>query len=244
MKTMEWKDKAIELKPGSFDSVSTCLVLAPHPDDESLGCGGLIALLKEKGKEVFVLFITDGSLSHPNSKQYPAERLAALRKEEAIRALDVLGVPHGHVFFLNKKDGALPAKGEPYFERNCNQLHLLIRLLHPDLILMPYQKDPHRDHRATGEMMAEATQKNHTSFRVLQYVIWLHERGEREDMPDDNVLRYVDITSYQSLKQEAIEQHLSQTTRLIDDDPEGFILSPEVLAHFNTHKEYYIEQPL
>ena len=244
MKTKDWNNKAVELKAEAFETVNNCLVLAPHPDDESLGCGGLIALLREKGKEVFVLFITDGSLSHPNSVKYPAAKLAAVRREEAIEALRVLNVPESNVFFLNKKDGFLPAEGEPGFEQNSTQLHVITALLRPDFILVPYSKDPHRDHRATAQMLKHVAQKNHLSFRVLQYVIWLHERGEESDLPNENALRFADVTRYLPQKEKAIRQHLSQTTRLIDDDPQGFILSPEVLSHFITAKEYYIDQPL
>ncbi len=244
MKTKHWNNKATERKSEWFNKVHTCLVLAPHPDDESLGCGGLIALLRKKDKEVFVLFVTDGSLSHPNSKKYPAAQLAALRREEAIQALAVLDVPRGNVFFFNKKDGALPAEGEPEFAQNVSQLHLLITLLRADLILSPYEKDPHRDHRATAQMLKAAADKIHMSFHVLQYVIWLHERGEEEDMPNDETLLFVDIAPYLSQKEKAIWQHQSQTTTLIDDDPDGFILSPGVLSHFLVPKEYYIDQLL
>ena len=235
---------ATELTPDYFNSVTSCLVLAPHPDDESLGCGGLIALLREKGKDVYVIFITDGSLSHPRSKQYPEEKLIALRKEEALQALAVLGVKESDVYFLNKKDGALPTKGDNHFEQNANQLHLLIAILHPDLILVPYEKDPHPDHRATWQMLLHPGTTIHASFRVLDYLIWLHERGEEADMPPASAVRYVNISPYLHLKKEAIEKHVSQTTTLIDDDPEGFILSPEVLLHFITNKEYYIERAL
>ena len=53
------------------------LVLAPHPDDESLGCGGLIAQACAAGIEVHVAILTDGSMSHPNSAAFPAQRLLA-----------------------------------------------------------------------------------------------------------------------------------------------------------------------
>ncbi len=242
MKTAQWNKTAIQWKPDFFDFANTCLVLAPHQDDETLGCGGLIALLREKNKEVFVLFITDGSASHPTSKQYPAGRLSALRKEEAIKALQVLGVPQVNVFFLHKKDGALPAEGEPDFEQNAAQLHVLITLLSPDLVLVPYEKDPHRDHRATWQMLMHSNKNIHAKFRILQYVIWLHERGENDDMPNDEVVHFIDISKYKELKEKAIAEHQSQTTRLIDDDPNGFILSPQVLSKFITNKEFYIEQ--
>lgn len=48
-------------------------VLAPHPDDESLGCGGALAAAVESGQDVTVVALTDGSGSHPKSKEFPPE---------------------------------------------------------------------------------------------------------------------------------------------------------------------------
>ena len=62
------------------------LVVAPHPDDESLGCGGAIALLSGFGCPVHVLFISDGTGSHPNSRKFPPPALRALRESEAQNA--------------------------------------------------------------------------------------------------------------------------------------------------------------
>ena len=56
------------------------MIVAPHPDDESLGCGGLIAQLKAQKAEVWVLFLTNGEASHPNSLSYPAKKLGRLKK--------------------------------------------------------------------------------------------------------------------------------------------------------------------
>ncbi len=53
------------------------LILAPHADDESLGCGGLIAACCERGQQPVVAILTDGAASHPGSKRYPPERHAA-----------------------------------------------------------------------------------------------------------------------------------------------------------------------
>ena len=244
MKTTELIKDAIEIKPANLALVTTCVVLAPHPDDESLGCGGLISLLREQDKEVHVIFTTDGSLSHPNSKKYPAHILTELRKEEARQALAVLGVAAGNVFFLNKKDGALPSSNEAGFKHNADQLHLLLSLLRPDLVLVPYEKDPHCDHRATWQMLMYAHSHPKPDYRILEYLIWLHERGENDEMPEAKWVRFVDITPWQTQKQRAIQKHVSQTTQLIDDDPQGFILSPEVLSHFSINREYFLDRNL
>ena len=59
------------------------IVIAPHPDDESLGCGGLIADACRQGVGAKVVIVSDGAGSHPNSKAYPRERLTTLREVEA-----------------------------------------------------------------------------------------------------------------------------------------------------------------
>ncbi len=89
-------------------SLGRTLVLAPHPDDESLGCGGTLALLRRAGFTVHVVFITDGTQSHPHSPSYPAERLRDLREAEALEALRELGVSATDTTFLRLPDRHMP----------------------------------------------------------------------------------------------------------------------------------------
>lgn len=55
--------------------LGTTLIVAPHADDESLACGGVISLLRKYNQTVYILLLSDGTLSHPNSVEYPAEKL-------------------------------------------------------------------------------------------------------------------------------------------------------------------------
>ena len=71
------------------------IVVAPHPDDESLACGGLIADACRQGLRGKVVIVSDGAGSHPNSKAYPPDRLRSLREEEARRAAAELGLEAG-----------------------------------------------------------------------------------------------------------------------------------------------------
>ena len=78
------------LPVGSLDDVigtGTCLILAPHPDDESLGCGGLIAACCAAARPPLVVILTDGSQSHPQSNLHSPPKLAALREAEATEAV-------------------------------------------------------------------------------------------------------------------------------------------------------------
>ncbi|TCK85302.1 PIG-L family deacetylase [Albibacterium bauzanense] len=59
------------ISDSSSSVIGNSLILVPHPDDESLACGGTIALLRKNKFSVHLIFITDGTMSHPNSKIYP-----------------------------------------------------------------------------------------------------------------------------------------------------------------------------
>ena len=88
------------------------LILAPHPDDESIGCGGLIAAACAAGTPPVVLILTDGAASHPGSLTYPSARLRAVREAEALAATDILGLPAGNLRFLREPDTGLAASGD------------------------------------------------------------------------------------------------------------------------------------
>src|ERR1700744_5936492 len=68
------------------------VIVAPHPDDESLGCGALIAAACAEGRPVRLVVLSDGVGSHPNSVRYPPSRLRALREVEVRKAASVLGM--------------------------------------------------------------------------------------------------------------------------------------------------------
>lgn len=219
------------------------LVVAPHPDDESLGAGGAIALLRDAGLPVQVLFVSDGSQSHPNSTAYPASRLRDLRESEAKAALHLLGVSDGHLTFMRLPDTRVPTPGDTEFAPAVETVAALIRQINPDTILVPWRRDPHRDHRATWQLLHRAVALVSNRSRVLEYPIWLWELGHDVDQPRPDEVRVLrlGIDPVVLRKKRAIAAHRSQVTRLIDDDPTAFYLSPELLAHFDVPHELFFE---
>ncbi|RYE20908.1 MAG: PIG-L family deacetylase [Sphingobacteriaceae bacterium] len=220
------------------------MVIAPHPDDESLGCGGTIALLRKAGLPVHVIFVSDGTLSHPNSKIYPAEKLRELRETEALSALKILQVDAANTSFMRIKDRSVPNPGEEGFEAAINKMLQIFQQFNPDTILVTWEKDPHPDHRASWQIVNEAASLLSKKPRILQYLIWIWELGKHSDLLVNQYtkLYLVKIASVFQQKKQAIAAHVSQVSRLIDDDPEGFILSPQILAHFDYADELFIEQ--
>lgn len=229
--------------PETVQEWGETLVVAPHPDDESLGCGGAIALLSRHGLSPTVLFISDGTGSHPNSRRCPAPVLRALREGEAREALSRLGASPLESVFLGIKDGAVPSAQSPGFVETVALCRAVLDSVQPQTVLLPWRRDPHPDHRATSEIMRAALSAGAPVVRVLEYPIWTWERAAPEDLPcagEAQAFR-LDITPVFDAKQQAIDAHQSQVTHLIDDDPQGFWLSPEVLAHFVRPWEVYLE---
>ena len=240
----DWDLKVTEINQTDLIKFGSTLVLAPHQDDESLGCGGTIALLRKHNIKVTVVFVSDGSMSHPNSQKYPEPKLIALREEEAINACKILGVAESDIIFLKLKDSQLPTIREEGFIKSVHLLENILSEIKPQTILFPWQRDPHKDHKATWQIANEAISRSGLPIRRLEYFIWLWERAAAEEIPNikDGNLFSINIESVTRIKQEAILAHVSQTTYLIDDDPEGFILSEGVLGHFSGQHELLIEQ--
>src|SRR5947208_6372296 len=92
------------------DLVRPAVVFSPHPDDETLGCGGTIIRRRLLGADVSVVFMTDGSASH--RRLMPALDLTALRAREARAACRILGVNEQSISFLNFEDGQLESHRE------------------------------------------------------------------------------------------------------------------------------------
>jgi LmbE family N-acetylglucosaminyl deacetylase len=222
-------------------SVTNVLVIAPHPDDESLGCGGLISSLAATRRTFHTLFMTDGGASHPGSRLWSRERLAACREREATDALASLGIGHHARTFLRLRDADMPAVASREWYAALARVALVLRTFHPDLVLLPWRRDPHRDHRDSWALVTEAISDVGMAPIQLEYTIWLEEFGQLDDYPraDEAEPVFIDITAALQSKRSAIAAHLTQTSDLIDDDPAAFRLSAATIARLTGPYETY-----
>ncbi len=235
--------RALPLRP--CDPLLTsgrALILAPHADDESLGCGGLIAELCERGRPPVVLIATDGAGSHPASRDWPPARLRALREAETLAATARLGLPLGNLGFLRLPDTAAPRAGVA-FENACTTIATEAIERGCDTLLASWLGDPHCDHEAV-QMMARAVARAQ-GMRLLSYPVWGWLIA-----PDTEVAAAepacgfrLDIARHLRRKGEAIREHASQYADLITDDPDGFRLPAALLGIFAQPYETFLEAP-
>jgi LmbE family N-acetylglucosaminyl deacetylase len=219
---------------------SCLLILAPHPDDESLGCGGLIAECCARGAPPWLLFVTDGTGSHPGSRLYPPARLRTLREAEARRAAALLGLDATRIGFLRLPDTAAPQHGAA-FDSAVAGIVMVASREHATAILAPWRHDPHGDHLATHHMAAAVAAT--LGLPHIAYPVWGWTLPP--DAPLDGPVAgfRLDIARHLPAKRRAIAAHASQHGRVIPDDPAGFTLPPQFLALFDRPHEVFLTCP-
>lgn len=150
----------------------SAMVFSPHQDDETLGCGGLIALKRAASVPVQVIFLTDGSQSF---SVLPCEALIALRKQEATEALGLLGVTPEAIHFLDIPDTTLRSLPPSEREALIAQIQRLLQEHRPEEVFVPHRQDRHYlgDHEATYSLVKEAVADSGLTIDVWQYPIWL-----------------------------------------------------------------------
>lgn len=147
----------------SLAPVGRALVIAPHADDETLGCGGTLARMAAAGWQVRVLVVTDGAAGDP---LHFVEDVVATRQRECRAALARLGV--SDVRFLDEPDGRF--RGHRGFDA---VLATALAEFRPDWLLSPSPLDYHRDHVAIALSVVRAWRRRGGAGRLFYYETWV-----------------------------------------------------------------------
>jgi LmbE family N-acetylglucosaminyl deacetylase len=228
--------RALPILPLDAVAPGRSLILAPHADDESLGCGGLIAALAEAARPPIIVCVTDGSASHPGSRSHPPRILRDLREAELRAAIGELGVPGENLVFLRLPDARCPADG-PEAEQAAVTVASLIREHGITTIFATSPHDPHCDHEATGILAAKVAKR--TNARLRYYPVWSWLLPATKQLPLPRGCR-LDITSHLPAKRRAIAAHASQYAGLITDSEDAFQLPATLLAIFESTTEVFL----
>jgi LmbE family N-acetylglucosaminyl deacetylase len=217
------------------------MVVAPHPDDESLHAGGLIARLRRRGAAVVVVVVSDGAASHPNSRIWSRQGLAACRAQEAAAALDVLGVPTVARDYWEVPDGAVPGPGNDGFGSLATRARSMLRRIRPRTLILPWRRDPHPDHRAACAIFLAALSGSGRRPLLLEYPGWTGILPGRQSMPRraEIVSGSLDIGMLRGVKRRAVSAHRSQLGKIVRDDPTGFVLTEVLRRRFERPREIF-----
>ncbi|WP_016949034.1 PIG-L deacetylase family protein [Anabaena sp. PCC 7108] len=197
------------------------MVFSPHQDDETLGCGGMIARKREQGIPVVVTFLTDGRGSH-GLDPHIQNQIINIRKQESLTALNILGVKPSEIHFLDKEDGTLKDLKIEEKQQLIFRICELLQRYQPGEVYVPHHKDCHRDHEVTYELVKEAISQSGITVELLEYPIWVFWRAPLFillNLQDIAFAYRLSITSVQDKKTRAIAAYHSQLEML----PRGFI---------------------
>ncbi|WP_245852494.1 PIG-L family deacetylase [Isoptericola jiangsuensis] len=221
--------------PLQVEQVDALVVVAAHPDDESLGAGGLIGRLADRGVPVTVVVATDGEGSHPDDD---LDELRAVRRREVADALAALA-PAARLVLLGLPDGGLREHRAQLAERLDATLDAAGGPGGPGVVVCaPWRGDGHRDHRVAGEVAAQVAGRH--GARLLEYPIWLWHWGDPSaaDVPWGE-LRGLDLTARERrAKERAVRSHTSQV-RPRSGLPA--VVGQEMLRHAARTVEVFVE---
>jgi len=238
------------------------VVFAPHPDDETLGCGGTIAELASSGNNINIVFLTDGTSSH--TKFISRQELKSIRIKEAEKAAYELGIKSGNLHFLEITDGNL----DKQYKKTVSLIAETLKNNKPDIIFVTSGKEFPDDHFFTNKSVLEAVKESSISPDIYEYLIWYwHSWPFTLSFPEGkkNMLRFIfrslktfaglqpifhinycaDISASLKKKSNALNQHKSQIERYngIADWPVlGDVSKGEFLNFFLSEYEFFIKR--
>jgi LmbE family N-acetylglucosaminyl deacetylase len=216
------------LGPQGIEALGSTVVVAPHPDDETSACGGLIALLRDRKQHVGVVVVTDGGIA---------------REQEELAALGVLGIAPADLNFLRYGEGKLASQAAGDFDGVVNGLRDVIAGHEPRTVIMPFRADGHADHCATWYLARNASRRLPARPRCLEYPLTMGPATQAVLQLQRPAVWKVDISTVLPRKQRAIAAYRSQNGARVLGDPNDVRFSPRLLENTLRGYEGYFEFP-
>ncbi|MGU3345873.1 PIG-L deacetylase family protein [Pseudomonas monsensis] len=200
------------------------VIVAPHPDDEVLGCGGLLQLLATAGRSMQLISVTDGSASHPGSQRWPVERLSVVRPQESAEALRRLGLPmHSLKWLRGGFTDTLVAAQEQALSAFIES-----HLRADDVLFTTWREDGHSDHEAVGRASVEAARRVGATCHELPVWTWHWAAPEDAGVPWNRARKILLTPAEVARKRHAVHAFASQ----LEGDPDAGlapVLAPYVI---------------
>ncbi len=230
----EW-GQVIPLPALATTGASRVVVVAAHPDDETLAAGGLMALAAQTGLEVVVVLLTDGERSHPDSSTMSEQELARHRVEESRQALRLLA-PGGRLERLGLPDGSVADHADAV-------VTALVDVIGEDgdrtVLAAPWRDDGHADHDTAG--LAASVAARRTDATLWEYPVWLWHWCDPEHAPWAAFRALPLPDDIRRAKGSAIVLHRTQVAPLTDATGDEVVLHDGMLEHFRRPFEVFLQ---
>ena len=221
------------------------LILAPHPDDEVLACGGTILLHKNRQK-VHCLFATDGSRSPAPLLSWAGKvdpMLPSLRRREAERVFSTIGIPSSNYRFLNFPDGKLRL-----FRNELEKdLKNTIRACQPAIVLAPFRFDVHPDHVTLYRSARNALQDISPRPILLEYFVYFRLRllpdRDVRNWVHPNQLINVNISDVSEEKNRLLNLYKSQTEVSYDWQTRPILTADSIRESCSEPERFLVSDP-
>ncbi len=211
------------------------IVFSPHPDDETLGCGGTIVKKLGEGYDVYVVLMTDGRHSHDHTfgiNDPTPREIKTMRKQEFRNAMRILEVAEKNLISLDFEDGSL----EEHVEEAKKRVADILFEIRPAEIYVPFRHDAKKDHEATFKIVAASLRKVGIAPTVYEYPIWRRKKDATEYHRRDVTLQ--DITGVLEVKVKATSAYKSQISK-ISPKQRSPVLGESFLGMFLQNKEVF-----
>ncbi len=235
--------RSARLDATKLRALSPLLFIIPHPDDEVLGCGGLIAEASDRRLDVRIVYLTDGAGSHRGSPSWPPQRLANTRRAEALNALEILGVAPDGVLFLDWPDAAPHPPRSRAFRRSVETVFRWRHASPARSVWAPYKDEGHCDHQAAW-LLARAIRHRRTTPTpmLFEYLVWgWNEKGIGEKL-EDRCAWSLPCAHQIPRRRRALACHATQLGTVIHDAVESFALPEALTAVTDCPSEIYLER--
>lgn len=161
------RSKVVKTTPFIVNN-NSILIIAPHPDDETFGCAGLIAKKVKGGAHVSVAFLTNGEKSLKNSSD---TEVASNRQKTAEAVCSTLGVKDIH--YCGFSDGEIPRRGTDDYDGGVEKITRLIEQLNPTQVFCTHDSEGWSDHTAAAELTLDALERINKTIALYYYWVWV-----------------------------------------------------------------------
>jgi LmbE family N-acetylglucosaminyl deacetylase len=233
----QWRDSGhLDILTELDLSARRIIIVAPHPDDEVLGAGGLIQAALSCDISVEVVAVTDGEGSHPLSKVTGDLDLAAVRSRESYVALRRLGWVEPRITTLHLPDGKVE-------QRRAELDEALEKMVQTgDLLVAPWRRDGHPDHDACGESALAVSRA--AGAKAIGYLVWAWHWAEPDgaDIPWRYCQRLNMSQRARARKRWATGAFQSQTSPIGPDAADAPVLPAPIMRRFWRSYEVFVDE--